>query len=364
MATSWSSATPSTSTSPRGPSRIAAAAACTLHGLGRGDHHRLRRLPGLLASARERRRRDQGLGHAAATHGAIIEIAEEGVAFRSYLDGTEQFMGLDESMDVQAALGSDIALAFDECTPYPRRLRLHGALHRADPPLARPLPTLARRERARTAGAVRDRPRRRPRGPAARVSGASRGRRDRRDLDRRHARAATRTRCAACSGMTVPHAAPRCPQAPARDRRAGRPAGRDRARHRRLRLRRADRLARHGVALAPLPGSASARPAQRSSERRSRPLVEGCPCPACTRHTRAYLHYLARAEELTAVRLLAPQPDVPGAPRERRATRSRPGASMPIAAAGSSRAPHPGRLSGTPTVSVVADEVLRGLATW
>ena len=34
------------------------------------------------------------------------------------------------------------------------------------------------------------------------------------------------------------------------------------------------------------------------------PLVEGCPCPACARHTRAYLHYLARAEELTAVRLL------------------------------------------------------------
>ena len=33
-------------------------------------------------------------------------------------------------------------------------------------------------------------------------------------------------------------------------------------------------------------------------------LVERCPCPACSRHTRAYLHYLARAEELTAVRLL------------------------------------------------------------
>ena len=34
------------------------------------------------------------------------------------------------------------------------------------------------------------------------------------------------------------------------------------------------------------------------------PLVEGCPCPACTAHTRAYVHYLARAEELTGVRLL------------------------------------------------------------
>jgi queuine tRNA-ribosyltransferase len=54
----------------------------------------------------------------AGSHGAILEIAEEGVRFRSYLDGTEQFMGPEESMQVQAALGSDIALAFDECTPY------------------------------------------------------------------------------------------------------------------------------------------------------------------------------------------------------------------------------------------------------
>ena len=34
------------------------------------------------------------------------------------------------------------------------------------------------------------------------------------------------------------------------------------------------------------------------------PLVEGCPCPACTRHTRDYISYLSRAEELTAVRLI------------------------------------------------------------
>jgi queuine tRNA-ribosyltransferase len=32
--------------------------------------------------------------------------------------------------------------------------------------------------------------------------------------------------------------------------------------------------------------------------------MAGCPCEACTRHTRAYLHYLARSKELTAVRLL------------------------------------------------------------
>ena len=50
--------------------------------------------------------------------GAIVRIAEEGVTFRSYLDGSTQFMGPETSMAVQAALGSDIALVFDECTPF------------------------------------------------------------------------------------------------------------------------------------------------------------------------------------------------------------------------------------------------------
>ncbi|HEV2771659.1 MAG TPA: tRNA guanosine(34) transglycosylase Tgt, partial [Thermoleophilaceae bacterium] len=49
---------------------------------------------------------------------AVIEIAEEGVRFRSYLDGSERFMGPETSMEIQAALGSDVALAFDECTPF------------------------------------------------------------------------------------------------------------------------------------------------------------------------------------------------------------------------------------------------------
>jgi queuine tRNA-ribosyltransferase len=50
--------------------------------------------------------------------GAILKIEEEGVTFRSYLDGSSQFMGPETSMEVQAALGSDIALVFDECTPF------------------------------------------------------------------------------------------------------------------------------------------------------------------------------------------------------------------------------------------------------
>src|SRR5207302_323382 len=50
--------------------------------------------------------------------GAILSIEEDGVRFRSYMDGTERFLGPETSMEVQAALGSDIALVFDECTPF------------------------------------------------------------------------------------------------------------------------------------------------------------------------------------------------------------------------------------------------------
>jgi queuine tRNA-ribosyltransferase len=57
----------------------------------------------------------QGAGERA---GAILKIEERGVRFRSYIDGSEQFMGPETSMEIQAALGSDIALVFDECTPF------------------------------------------------------------------------------------------------------------------------------------------------------------------------------------------------------------------------------------------------------
>ena len=57
-------------------------------------------------------------GPAARRAGAILSIEEEGVTFRSYLDGATRFMGPETSMEVQAALGSDIALVFDECTPF------------------------------------------------------------------------------------------------------------------------------------------------------------------------------------------------------------------------------------------------------
>jgi len=47
------------------------------------------------------------------------KITEEGVHFRSPVDGSKVFMGPEESMAVQRALGSDIVMIFDECTPYP-----------------------------------------------------------------------------------------------------------------------------------------------------------------------------------------------------------------------------------------------------
>ncbi|MEA2348832.1 MAG: queuine tRNA-ribosyltransferase [Thermoleophilaceae bacterium] len=50
--------------------------------------------------------------------GKVLKIAEEGVSFRSYLDGSTMFMGPETSMEMQEAIGSDIALAFDECTPF------------------------------------------------------------------------------------------------------------------------------------------------------------------------------------------------------------------------------------------------------
>jgi queuine tRNA-ribosyltransferase len=50
--------------------------------------------------------------------GKVISIEERGVRFRSYLDGSEKFMAPETSMEIQAALGSDLALAFDECTPF------------------------------------------------------------------------------------------------------------------------------------------------------------------------------------------------------------------------------------------------------
>ncbi len=46
-------------------------------------------------------------------------ITEEGVEFRSHIDGSKEFISPEKSMEIQNALGSDIMMAFDECAPYP-----------------------------------------------------------------------------------------------------------------------------------------------------------------------------------------------------------------------------------------------------
>jgi len=51
--------------------------------------------------------------------GKLRKITEEGVKFRSYLDGSSHFFTPELSIDIQNALGSDIMMAFDECAPYP-----------------------------------------------------------------------------------------------------------------------------------------------------------------------------------------------------------------------------------------------------
>ena len=50
---------------------------------------------------------------------ALRKITEEGVTFSSPVNGDRVFLGPEESMQVQRALGSDIVMIFDECTPYP-----------------------------------------------------------------------------------------------------------------------------------------------------------------------------------------------------------------------------------------------------
>lgn len=49
----------------------------------------------------------------------LRNIKEEGVYFNSHLDGSKLFIGPEESIGVQNALGSDIMMSFDECAPYP-----------------------------------------------------------------------------------------------------------------------------------------------------------------------------------------------------------------------------------------------------
>jgi len=240
----------------------------------------------------------------AGASGGVLEIAERGVRFRSYIDGYEKFMGPEESMAVQAALGSDIALVFDECTPfhadreYTARSteRTHRWLDRClewhaqhGPPAQAVFGIVQggvhedlRRESAEAVA-------------AAAVDGLAIGGTLGRDKAEMHG----------VLELTAPMLPPAAPKhllgiGEPDDLLAGIALGIDV-----FDCAVPTRLARHGMALAPLPGSRFrfdvTKPAYRVDQG---PLAEGCPCPTCAVHTRAYLHYLARAEPPTSARLI------------------------------------------------------------
>ena len=237
--------------------------------------------------------------------GRMLEIAEEGVRFRSYIDGSERFMGPETSMEVQAKLGSDIALVFDECTPfhvdrdYTARStdRTHRWLDRC----------LAWHERNGTpdqlvygivqggvhedlrvasAQAVADR------SVAGIAIGGSLGAQKEQmhevvgwtiaALDEQRPRhllgigdVDDLIRCVELGVDTFDCAMP-------------------------------TRLGRHGVALVPEPASRWRVDLTGARHKESRePIMDRCPCPACSAgHSRGYLRYLLRNRELTGVRLL------------------------------------------------------------
>jgi queuine tRNA-ribosyltransferase len=234
----------------------------------------------------------------------VISIEEDGVTFRSYLDGSERFMGPETSMEVQAALGSDIALAFDECTPYhsDREYTLRS-MERTHRWLDRCIAWHAEH------GPVQQR-----------VYGIVQGgvHRDLRGESSSYIAGADLAGVAIGGSLGQEKAQMREVVEWALE-----PLPEQRPRHL-LGIGDVDdilhavgqgidsfdcatptRLARHGTALIPDPERRFRLDLGKSGCRGSRaPIADGCPCPACREHTRGYLHYLVRGEELTAARLI------------------------------------------------------------
>ncbi|HEX4690798.1 MAG TPA: tRNA guanosine(34) transglycosylase Tgt [Solirubrobacteraceae bacterium] len=240
--------------------------------------------------------------------GAIVEIAERGVTFRSYLDGSPKFLAPETSMEVQAALGSDIALVFDECTPfhggrdYTARSteRTHRWLDRC----------LAWHEQHGPEGQV--------------VYGIVQGGVEE-DLRRGSARevAARATDGIAIGGTlgedkdqmfevvrwTIEELEAAAPERPRHllgigdvdDLVRGVALGIDT-----FDCAMPTRIGRHGMAVVPDPANRWRVDLAKGRFREAdEPILDGCPCPACAHgYTRAYLHYLLRAREQTAMRLL------------------------------------------------------------
>ena len=240
--------------------------------------------------------------------GKVLGIEEDGVRYRSYVDGSTRFMGPEDSMRIQANLGSDIALVFDECTPFNvEREYTARSTERSHRWLDRCLSWHAEN------------------GPADQlVYGIVQGgvyedlRRD----------STEQIAARACDGIAIGGSLGEHEEQMyevvgwATDTLAK--AGDLRPRHL-LGIGEVDdlirgvemgidtfdcvmptRLGRHGVALVPDPEHrwrVDLTTAKWSDS--DEPLMEGCPCPACAvGYSRGYLRYMTKARELTAMRLL------------------------------------------------------------
>jgi queuine tRNA-ribosyltransferase len=235
----------------------------------------------------------------------IIAIDEEGVRFTSYLDGGERFMGPETSMEVQAKLGSDIALAFDECTPfhvdrdYTARSteRTHRWLdrcvdwrtdHAPDWQLFYGIVQGGTYDDLRDESAQRvvSTP-----GLDGIAVGGSLGQ----DKEQMYSVVERSLR-------PVPDAWPRhlLGIGDVDDILAAVRMGIDT-----FDCATPTRLGRHGTALVAEPDRRWRVELRKATWHGSRePIAEGCPCPACQDHTRGYIHYLIREKELTGARLV------------------------------------------------------------
>ncbi len=237
-------------------------------------------------------------------HGSGVSIGEEGVRFRSYRDGTSLFISPEVSMSVQAALGSDVALVFDECTPFHAdREYTARSTERTHRWLDRCLAWHEREGPPRQAvfgivqGGVHEDLRRESAAyvSAAGVDGLAIGGTLGRDK-------AEMRGVLALTAPLLPEAAPKhlLGIGEVDDLLAGIALGLDV-----FDCAVPTRLSRHGVALVPDPDSRFRLDLRKAGHEGSRePIAAGCPCPACQNHDRDYLSYLSRAEELTAVRLI------------------------------------------------------------
>ncbi len=92
----------------------------TYHLYLRPGHERIRRLGGLhrFMSWPHPILTDSG-GFQVFSLNHLRKVSEDGVQFRSHIDGSPHFFTPEHSMEVQIALGADIAMVFDECTEYP-----------------------------------------------------------------------------------------------------------------------------------------------------------------------------------------------------------------------------------------------------